>query len=293
MPDVVAQQNQAQVAGQPMKSFRHIKCKDSEMKYDDKTHVLTVPDEFGYEIQFHIEPLLSINQTTPFMNNVPEYQTNILMRPVKIERTEKALNQKAIQEKLKTSTVVPSNIEFDNFSIGFVYADGQNPMNHKWMLEYRKNEQVFFAQHFEGIRLQNVDIGTMAWQTPPIWHGRFTVKNGAFKTILEDKPNWIVIKGKAPSKHVPKGDTSLIKEGIVKLKFRYNVKTNVWYADQIDASGTTAAEPISFKNVLGGNITMYGDVDWGHQKPKVSTYMDVNDISDIKLMADTLIITGK
>ena len=61
----------------------------------------------------------------------------------------------------------------------------------------------------------------------------------------------------------------------------------------IDESGKTAAEPISFKNVLGGNVTMYGDVDWGHQKPKVSTYMDVNKITDIKLMADTLIISGK
>jgi len=227
------------------------------------------------------------------MNNVPEYQTNIMMRPVKIDRGEKALNQEAIQNKLKDKSVVPSSIDYEAFSIGFVYATAENPMNHKWMFEYRKNGNVFYAQHFEGVRLENVDIGTIAWFTQPIWHGRFIVKKGDFKTVLEEKPNYVVIKGKAPSKHTPKGDVSLIAEDTVKIKFRYNIKTNIWYADMIGPKGTTVGEPLHFQNVLGQNITMYGDVDWAHAKPKVSTYMDVNKITDMKMMSDTLIITGK
>lgn len=293
MPDVQAQpQGQGSASGQPMKSFRQIDAKVSDITYDKEKAVLTIPDQFGYKIQFHVEPLLSINQYTPFMNNVPEYQTNIMMRPVHIARDEKSLNQKAIQEKLKTMSVVPNSIDYENFSIGFVYATAENPMNHKWMLEYRKAGNIFYAQHFEGVRLENVDIGTMSWNQG-IWHGRFTVKKGAFKTIVEESPNQIVIKGKAPSKHTAKGDTSLIGEGVDRLKFRYNIKTDIWYAEMLGPDGATVSPTLEFKSILGENVTMRGDIDWGHQKPKVSVYMDVSKIKEIKLMSDTLIIQGK
>lgn len=275
-----------------MKSFRQITTKNESIEFDQKSAIMTIEDEFGYKIQFHVEPMISINQYTPFMNNVPEYQTNIIMRPVKIDRTQDSLNQQAIQKRLLDKSVVPDKLDYDNFSIGFIYATPDNPMNHKWMLEYRKNGQIFYAQHFEGIRMENVNIGTTSWNNG-IWHGRFTVKNGDFKTILEEKPNHIVIQGKAPSKHTPKGDTSLIPDGITKLKFRYNIKTDTWYADMIDQNGGTAATPLSFKSVLGENVTMYGDIDWGHPKPKVSTHIDVSKIKEIKLMSDTLIVQGK
>jgi len=281
----------------PNKSFRQVKSKSKEMRYDQKEQIFYVPDEFGYTIKFKVNPFLAMNTYDPFQNGVPEYQTNIVMQPMNIEKDPNGVkDQKFIHEYLKDKNIIPTNIEYEYMTLGFVYGQASDPNNYKWMFEFRRQNQMFYAMHFVAIQLKHIDIGTYAWADPDpkagFFHGRFSIQKEAIKTCLEDGPNKLILYGKQ-KKHEIKGDISIIPKDCTWLKFRYNTKTDIWYTEFMNDKNQTIAKPVSSKKILGENVTMRGDVDWEHPKPKVTTSMKVGDVNEIRKMADTLIVVGR
>jgi len=276
--------------------FRPINIDMKKAVWDAEKELLKIPDEFGYILGLQLQPMVSINANEPFLNNIPEYQINMGIKPVSIDKNKELSppkTQTQIFEALKGRSIVSPKIVFDDFTVGFTYATPQHPNNHQWMLEFRQKDKIFFIQHFLGVKLKNIDIGNVKW-FDSIWHGRFKINKDAYKIALEEKdPGWVTIYGRAGNKHKAKGDVSMIPQGVETCVFRYNVKTDIWYLDMMDKEMHTTAPPLQFKNILGENVTVEGHIDWGHPKPKVTMRMPASKINDMRLMADTLVIVGR
>jgi len=145
------------VAPTNTKTYRQIDVDRENIDYDSAKHLLRMRTELGYNVIFEVDPYVSINYADGFSpQGVPEFQTNILMKPVKVEKGEKPMSLDSIKEMLKKRSVVPKSIQYENFTLGFVYANAQNPQNHKWMLEFRRQQQIFYAMHFLGISCKKI-----------------------------------------------------------------------------------------------------------------------------------------
>jgi len=275
--------------------YRNITAKPKEATLKDG--VLTIETEYGYTVAFLMKPFFGINTTRPWMKNqqqemIPEFQTAFNMQPVSVRPiVGKAKPRDEIMEHLKTRNVLPEGIEFDNFTVGFVYATADNPMNHKWMFEFRKNKRIFHAMHFSGVII-DCPFSTTSWHDN-IYHGRFQIDKNAYTKVTEDKPGWITIQGNK-SKHSSKGDVAMIPEGCIDIRFRFNVKTDYWYADFLDSKGGTISKPLQMHDILGEGVIVKGDIDWDTNptKPKVTMHCDPKEIKNLMMMAETLVIKG-
>ncbi len=275
--------------------YRNITTKPKEATLVDG--ILTLPVEYGYVVKFDMKPFFGINITRPWAQHqktgalIPEYQTAFNMSPIDVSPAEGFKTRDEILEHLKTRNVLP-DIEFDNFTIGFVYANADNPMNHHWMFEFRRNKNIFHAIHFLGV---NVDcpFSTTSWHDG-IYHGRFQINREAFKSVLEEKPGWVTIVGNNKNKHRPKGDTTAIPAGAEKIRLRFNVKTDYWYGDWIGKDGEAVSQPLKMHDILGEGIRLTGHIDWDSNpvKPRVMSYINCSEIKDITMMAETLVIKG-
>ena len=214
------------------------------------------------------------------------------MQPVAVRPIpDKAKSREDIMEHLLTRNVLPEGLDFENFTVGFVYATPDNPMNHKWMFEFRKNKRIFHAMHFSGVVI-DCPFSTTSWHDN-IYHGRFQIDKNAYTKVTEQKPGWVTIGGNK-SKHTTKGDTGLIPEGCMDIRFRYNIKTDYWYADFLDKAGGTIAKPLQMHDILGEGVKVLGNIDWDTNpaKPKVTLHCNPAEIKNIMMMAETLVMKG-
>ena len=248
-----------------------------------KDGVLTIEIDYGYSVTFKMQPFFGINTTRPWMKNqkgvdIPEFQTAFNMAPMAVDVLPGAKTRDEILEALKSKTVIPQ-MEFDNFTVGFVYANADNPQNHKWMLEFRKNKNIFHAMHFLGCDI-DCPFSTTSWHDG-IYHGRFQVNKEAFKQVLEtDKPGWISITGNNHNKHRPKGDVKLLPVDAERVRFRFNVKTDYWYGDFLDKNDKAVSQPLKMHDILGEDIKLTGHVDWDSNpaKPRVMFHVNCKDV---------------
>lgn len=275
-----------------LKSFRQINANVKELEFDPEKGMIRMPIEFGYRVVFAIEPHISLNPYDPFQNSAPEIQSNIFLRPIKIEPTDKAVSQDEILKILKERDVIPSEVGYQDMTIGFTYANAQNPNNHKWMLEFRRNKNIFWAMHFLGVSVNKVPLQTTSW-FDGIYHGRFLVNKQDVAITKEVKPGFIELQGKDLKKKIPKGNTSLIPEGIDRIRLRFNIKEDYWYGDLLKpGEKVSTLKPLKMKNITADNIYLEGVADHSFQKPKVYYIVKTKDIANIMLMADNLIIQG-
>jgi len=283
------------VAPTNTKTYRQIDVDRENIDYDSAKHLLRMRTELGYNVIFEVDPYVSINYADGFSpQGVPEFQTNILMKPVKVEKGEKPMSLDSIKEMLKKRSVVPKSIQYENFTLGFVYANAQNPQNHKWMLEFRRQQQIFYAMHFLGISCKKIPVTTTSW-FDGVYHGRFLCQKDDLGMVSESKPGWIVVEGKVLDKKEEARDiTKVIPEGSEKLRLRYNIREDFWYGD-ILKPGQLIPEikPLKMRHITAENMDFFGLADFSFQKPKVSYLVDVNTIADIRMMADTLFLVGK
>ncbi len=258
--------------------------------------VLTLEAEYGYQVTFKMIPYLGINTTRPWVKNpkgilIPEYQTAFNLQPVAVDALDGAKTREEILEHLKTKNVLPDNLDFDNYTVGFVYAQADNPQNHKWMLEFRKNKNIFHALHFLGVNI-DCPFSTTSWHDG-IYHGRMQINKEAFKSVIEDKPGWVTITGNK-GKHRAKGDTKLLPVEAERVRFRFNVKTDYWYGDFLDKNDKAVSQPLKMHDILGEDIKLTGHIDWDSNpaKPRVMFHVACKDVKDISMMAETLVIKG-
>lgn len=250
--------------------------------------------ELGYNIIFEVEPHVSVNWSDPFRDGVPEFQTNIMLKPLSVEKDKNPMNREQIKEILDTRCVIPEDLNYENFTVGFVYATPQNPQNHKWMFEFRRRKQLFWAQHFLGINLRKVPITTNSW-FDGVYHGRFLVQKHDVGTVVEDTPGYVTIIGAEANKTNPVVDFSrVIPADIDKVRLRFNIREDYWYADLLKKDQVISdLKPLKIRQIAAESIDFDGVADFSFQKPKVYYLCDRSEIADAKLMAETLIIIGK
>ena len=274
------------------KAFRQIKSYVKELEFDPEKGMIRLPIEFGYKVIFAIESHISLNPYDPFQNGSPEIQSNIMLRPIKIEGGPKAIPQAKLVEILKERDVIPEDLAYQDMTIGFTYANAQNPQNHKWMLEFRRNKNIFWALHFLGISVNKVPLQTISW-FDGIYHGRFIVNKQDIGKTVEKTPGWIELQGKEMDKKIPKGNTSLIPEGVDRIRLRFNIKEDFWYGDLLAPKEVISKlKPLKFKNITAENLFLEGVADHSFQKPKVYYIVKTKDVANIMLMANNLIIQG-
>jgi len=283
------------VAPTNTKTYRQIDVDRENIDYDSGKHLLRMRTELGYNVIFEVDPYVSINYADGFNpQGMPEFQTNILMKPVKVEKGDKPMSLDSIKEMLAKRSVVPKSIQYENFTLGFVYANAQNPQNHKWMLEFRRQQQIFYAMHFLGISCKKIPITTTSW-FDGVYHGRFLCQKDDLGMVSEQKPGWIVVEGKDLTKKEEGRDiTKVIPEGSEKLRLRYNIREDFWYGD-ILKPGQVIPEikPLKMRHITAENMDFLGLADFSFQKPKVSYIVETKTIADIRMMADTLFLVGK
>ncbi len=274
--------------------YRNISAKPETATLKDG--VLTIDTEYGYQVQFKMLPYFGINTTRPWMKNkdgseIPEFQTAFNMAPIAVNTLKDAKSRPDILEHLKTRNVLPSGIDFENFTVGFVYAQADNPQNHKWMFEFRKNKNIFHAMHFLGCDI-DCPFSTTSWHDG-IYHGRFQINKEAYKSVLESKPGWVSITGNKGD-HRAKGDTKIIPANAEKIRFRFNIKTDYWYGDFLGADGASVAPSLKMHDILGEGIKLSGHIDWDSNpaKPRVMFHAECKDIKDASMMAETFVIKG-
>lgn len=278
------------------KTYREIKVDTSKVEYDPAKKRMRMRTELGYNLIFEMEPHVSVNPYDPFgQNNTPEFQTNIMLRPISVERGENPLSQPQIAELVSSRSVIPDGLKFETFSVGFVYAQPDNINNHKWMFEYRRRQQIFWAQHFLGVNLKKIPITTISWFDGGIFHGRFLVQKGDVLKVTEGTPGNVLIWGKKQNVVNTQNDiTKVIPKDTEKLRLRFNVREDYWYGDLLKKGQVVSdLKPLKMRQIAAENIDFIGVADFNFQKPKVYYLANVNDIADVRLMAETLMITGK
>jgi len=276
-----------------LKSFRPAKVKLDQASYDSETHMFTFKDEFGFDFKVRVRDLLNINPNDEWINNIPEYRVQFDFEPISVKPSDVSLKKEDIIEILKEKSMIPELLIYDTMTIGFVYSpDPTDPLNHTWMLEFWDADLNHTSvMHFLDVRVRNCNMNSRFWKKGGVYHGRFQLSHNEIKIIKEHEQNKVTIHGFGEPENAEL-NLSLLSKETEKLRFRYNIKTNYWYADQLDKKGETVSEPIKFRSFLGDNVSLDGNVIWA-EKPKVMMYMHIRDISSIKLMTDTLLVKGR
>jgi len=206
---------------------------------------------------------------------------------------EKPVSQADLQELLSKRSVIPEYLNYENFTVGFVYANAQNPNNHKWMFEYRKHQNIFWAQHHLGVHLHRVPITTTSW-FDGIYHGRFLVQKQDVDTVTEGEPGIVTIHGVKKDLDATKGDFSkIIPNDVEKIRLRFNIREDYWYADLLKPGEVISElKPLKVRHITAEGLNFEGIADFSFEKPKVYYLAKTKEILDVKVMAETLFITG-
>ncbi len=269
---------------------------DSKLSKDSL--IVTVP-ELGYKIHFKIKHSTMVDAVTDYTeDNYPDFSTIVSLDFVKLEPLKDAKTKKETLEVLKTKSVIPGNLKYDHILLGFVY-DAASPQNHRWWLDFRdSNNQTVFSYWMDKVEI-NCPITTKSWHDPDpegIWHGRFVLSPNEVKTILEPKIGTINVNGKLRDECKPLDTKKVcsmenIPDNTESLRLRYNIREDIWFCDILDKAEKQIGQ-IPCKNIIC-DARMYGEIKLIGDKPRVSTRINVADISDIAIAINSLIIRGK
>jgi len=105
------------VAPTNTKSFREINVDTTQVEYDPAKRRMRMHTEVGYNIVFEVEPHVSINIHDPFQNGVPEFQTNIMLKPLTVEKGKNPFTREQIKELLDTRSVIPEALNWKSYRV--------------------------------------------------------------------------------------------------------------------------------------------------------------------------------
>jgi len=274
-------------------SYRVVKS-----KLKDDTLIVEVPD-MGLRLHYKITHSTTVDSETKYADNIPDFTTDVELTFVKMEKLSNFKNQTQIKAILKKESIIPYDLVYDHILLGFVYADSTDPNNYRWWLDFKdsKNQSVY---HYYGDKIQmNCPVTTKSWHDPDpngIWHGRFVLSPNEVKTILEPKKGVLNIIGKLKAECKPLDTKKVcsianIPDKAESLRLRYNVREDIWFCDILDKTDKQIGQ-IPCKSIIC-DAKMYGEVVTIGDKPKVSTRINVKDISDVAIAINSLIIRGK
>ena len=78
---------------------------------------IIIHTEFGYDLYFTVRPVTEIDAITDYEDGKPDFQVNLKLIFVKAIETKKAIPRKKIEQSLRERSIVPSDLEFDDFLI--------------------------------------------------------------------------------------------------------------------------------------------------------------------------------
>ena len=254
--------------------------------------------QFGYELHYKIHPLVTVDPITKFDDGLPDFTTEINLEFLKTVKLKDAKTQDEVANILKKESIIPQHLVYDHVLLGFVYSSPEDPNNHRWWLDFRdsKNQSVYnyFADKVE----VNCPITTKSWhdQDPNgIWHGRMVFSNTEIQSIMEPDFGKLTINGKLRSECKPIDSkrvcsTQNMPEETESLRLRYNIREDIWFCDILDKKDKQIGQ-IPCKSIIS-DARMYGEVRMVGNKPKVSTRINISDISDVAVAINSLIIRG-
>jgi len=269
-------------------SYRPVKIDFNSIKVDNKKKTISFTTEFGHKITSKIVNGVIVNQTTNYPDH-PDYVVNLGLTPIKVADSKNPKSIKEIRDILKNRDVLEDSTDYDDIMIGFVYADDKDPMNHTWMFQFRKNDQIVGTLNYLNIDILNCPMKSYAWHEFNIWHLRLVVDKKDIKMVEEYEFNKVRLIGKG-IKLLIDSSSMTIPTKYDKLRLRCDVKNNFWLSDFILDS--KVIKTIKSKDIkLNSNV--FGEALFDHPKPWVSQNILQEDIQDIQIIDDLLIIQGK
>lgn len=267
-------------------------------KLDNNILIIKIP-QFGLDLHYEIIPLTTIDIDTKFDDGIPDFATSASLKFIKIVKHKNIKSHDEIKEILRKESIIPPDLEYDHMLLGFVYATDSDPNNHRWWLDFRNSKDQSVYNYF-GDRVEiNCPITTKAWHDSDpngIWHGRFVFSSNELKSIIEEDIGILKINGKLRTECKPLDinrvcNITNVPENTVSLRLRYNIREDIWFCDILDKEDKQIGQ-IPCKSIIC-DAKMYGQITMIGGKPRVSTRVNINDISDIAIAINSLIIRGK
>lgn len=265
--------------------IRYISADSKKAKL--KNGIITIR-ALGYDVDIPIDLKIGINseQMINMGNGIPVFYTGVQPGIPAVHKTENSLDIQQIKHHLKKESVIPISWDFDDFMIGFIYSNQQDPDNHKWMLQLRKQNNMIMSMPVMDVNIRT-PVRTTSWSDQNGFHGRFVVAKSDFIKVQEED-NSITILGK--TRDYQEGDKSLIPEGCNFISIRYSVFTNIWTA--VFMRNDKELSKVDVKD-MDLDISLNGRADRSFEKPKVTQVIDVNNVQNIYVRSDILHIEGK
>jgi len=263
------------------------------IKSKSDTKRVTVEDEFGFIQIFDLEHETYILPENYDPENckwckkgIPELRTTFKTTLVDQSKTKNSVPREKIIELLKTRSIIPPSLEWDNILVGFVYADETDPNNHRWWINFRNKQDQSIHSIWTDKVESRCSISTRSWMDG-IWHGRFVVAKNDLESIQEENGKLFLIGKK---KDTPKHDVSKIPKGTESLRLRFNIRENLWFCDFLDKKDEEITS-VPTKNI-DSDAVMFGHVINIGDRPKVSMKIYPKDISKFSLELNSITIRG-
>lgn len=265
---------------------------------DNDVLIVTI-SELGYKIHWKINHTTFVDSITKYKeDDYPDFITEVQLKFIKTEPLKDAKSKEETTEILSHQSIIPPKLDYDHILLGFVYADDSDPNNFRWWLDFRDTkDQSVYNYYADNIKI-NCPITTTKWHDEDpngIWHGRMVFSKSVLHNILEPKPGLIIVNGKLRQECKPLNSKNIcspqnIPEKAESLRLRYNIREDIWFCDFLDREDKEIGV-IPCKSVIC-DAKMYGQVLKVGDKPRVSTRININDISEIGIAINSLIIRG-
>jgi len=259
-----------------------------------KDGILTVKTDIGYDLHVAISPMLRVNeQMGPhgkpgFALDMALGEMNSIMLPQdpNLIKTQEQLN-----EFLKKISYIPESFDYDDFMIGFVYGDPQNPDNFKWMFQFRKGESIITSMIFQNGIDVNCPISTHSWFENNIFHGRFVVDKNDLLYVGDSGAGRVRVNSKQVGGY-PVGDVSIIPEKCDEISVRFNIQKNKWYLHWLTKDDKDLGNPLEIRQIMA-DIKMVANTDRSVERPKVTERIQRKDVASIMVKAGVATILGR
>jgi len=247
---------------------------------------ITIKTETGHTIIFKITPSVFVDLDSQTEDKKPFFYVTFENDYVDTKSSPKAMSAKTIRKKYIKANLLTEELVYDHIQLGFVYADKDDPNNHKWMLNFMDvNNNYLFGHHGEEVKL-DCPFTTMSWEDGN-WHGRFIIAKKDVESLTEPVQGFFVLKGKGTV-----GDQKVtpLENGIDTVSLRFNVYENSWYCEYMQDGKSVGKTPC--KNIIC-DVPFVGKVDKASEKPKVTAELKAKDIKGISVALNALIIKRK
>lgn len=261
-----------------------------QAKIDKDT--IVVNTEFGYKLHYKIIPFVNVDPATKYEDGNPDFTSSLSLQFLKLEVEKGAKSQDEIAKVLRERNIIPPGLDYDFFYVGFVYADDSDPNNHKWWLDFRKDDMSVLNLFTDSLKI-NSPATTASWFANGVWHGRFKVTSDMLEFVKQEGESGFFVKGRRPARKISQNICSpdSMPKGAKYIRLRYNIRQNFWYAAFLDKSHEQIEEQ-QFGSIIC-DAPMEGVVHVADGKWRVSSRIDVKDVAGIAQIANSLIITGK